>query len=89
MRYDTKPVHRKIIVPWYDTESACFSVLLIMVLVFMLALAGISVSGESAEYHHKIWLPILLLVLSGLVIVSTTVRLFKRLRRRFNKGLNF
>lgn len=89
MRYDTKPVHRRIIAPWYDSESACYGVMIFMVLVFLFALAGISVAGESAEHHQKIWLPILLMVLSGLVIVSTAVRLSKRIRRRFNKGLNF
>jgi hypothetical protein len=60
-----------------------------MGLVFLFALTGISVAGESAEHHQMIWLPILLMVLSGLVIVSTAFRLIKRLRRRFNKGLNF
>jgi hypothetical protein len=89
MRYDQKPVHRKIIVPWYDSETACLGMILIMVLVFLFALAGISVAGESAEHHHKIWLPILLLITSGIVIISIAVRLFKRFRHRYNKDLHF
>ena len=89
MRYDQKPVHRKIIVPWYDSEVACLSIICAMILVFLFALAGISAAGETAEYHSKLWLPILLLFMSGAVIVSTAIRLFKRFSRRFNQDLHF
>lgn len=87
MRYDERPVHRKLIVPWYDSRLTCLVVILSMLLVFLFALSGISAAGESPIRNKVIWLPILLMGLSASVIVSTTVRLFKRLKHRFPKNL--
>ena len=87
MRYDERPVHRKLIVPWYDNQFTCLAVILCMVVVFLFALSGISVAGESPIRHKVIWLPVSLMGLSAAVIVSTAVRLFKRIRHRFAKGL--
>ena len=87
MRYDEKPVHRKLIVPWYDSRITCLIVILSMLMVFLFALSGISAAGESPIRHKVIWLPILLMGLSAAVIVSTAVRLFKRFKHRFPKGL--
>ena len=87
MRYDQRPVHRKLIVPWYDSQITCLIVLVCMLLVFLFALSGISVAGESPVRHNVIWLPILLMGLSTAVIISTVVRIFKRFKHRFSKGL--
>jgi len=87
MRYDQKPVYRKLIVPWYDSETACFIVIVFMLLVFLFSLAGVAVATEAAEHHSHIWLPILLIVLSGAVIISTVFRLIKRFRYRYSKDL--
>jgi len=78
MRFDEKPIFRKIIVPWYDSETICFLLILFMVLVFLFGIVGLSVSSEIVEYNDFIWMPILLIVLSGWVIVSTVIRLIKR-----------
>jgi len=78
MRFDEKPIFRKIIVPWYDSETICFLLILFMVLVFLFGIVGLSVSSEIVEYNDCIWMPILLIVLSGWVIVSTVIRLIKR-----------
>ena len=87
MRYDEKPVHRKLIVPWYDSRATCLVVILSMLMVFLFALSGVSAAGESPIRHKVIWLPILLMGLSAAVIVSTSVRLFKRFKHRFPKDL--
>jgi len=87
MRYDEKPIYRKLIVPWYDTQKICLFVILLMLLVFLFALAGVSIAGEIPEHRTRIWLPILLIVLSASVIISTAVRLIKRFRYRFSKDL--
>ncbi|KPJ79071.1 MAG: hypothetical protein AMJ54_00870 [Deltaproteobacteria bacterium SG8_13] len=87
MRYDEKPVHRKLIVPWYDNRLTCLIVILSMLVVFLFALAGISAAGESPIRHKVIWLPILLMGLSASVIISTAVRLFKRFKHRFPRDL--
>ena len=89
MRYDQKPVYRKLIVPWYDSETVCVIVIVFMLLVFFFALAGITVAAEKVEYHTHIWLPSILMLLSSAVIISTVIRLIKRYRYRHSKGLNF
>ena len=85
MRIDPNPMFRKVIVPWYDSETACLIVIVFMFLVFLFGFAGISVAREQTEYVEYIWIAILLVILSGAVIVSTTVRLVKRYVRRFSK----
>jgi len=85
MRLDQKPLFKKIIVPWYETERACFFVIVAMFLVFLFGFAGISVVYEKTEYNDYIWAPVFLVVLSGAVIVSTTIRLIKRYIQRFSK----
>lgn len=87
MRYDEKPIYRKLIVPWYDTQKICLVLIVLMFLVFLFALAGVSVAGEYPQHRTKIWLPILLLVMSASVIISTAFRLIKRIRYRFSKDL--
>jgi hypothetical protein len=88
MRYDEKPIYRKLIVPWYDSQKICLFVLLLMLLVFLFALAGVSIAGEYPEHRTKIWLPILVLVMSASVIITTAFRLIKRIRYRFSKDLS-
>ena len=87
MRYDEKPVHRKLIVPWYDNQLTCLIVIFVMLVVFLFALSGISAAAESPIRQKVIWLPIALMGLSATVIVSTAVRIFKRIKQRFSKGL--
>jgi len=80
MRYDQKPVHRRLIVPWYDTEAACYAILLVMFLVFLFSLTGIGVAAAYEEYRRHMWVPVLLLVLSVGVLISTLIRLIRRFR---------
>jgi hypothetical protein len=49
-----------------------------MLLVFLFGLAGIAVAREKIQYNSYIWLPIVLVVLSGAIVVVNTIRLFKR-----------
>jgi hypothetical protein len=85
MRIDQNPLFRKVIVPWYDSEAACFIVIFFMFLIFLFGFAGISVTRENTEYHEHVWIPVLLVAMSGGVIISTTIRLIKRYSRRFSK----
>jgi uncharacterized BrkB/YihY/UPF0761 family membrane protein len=89
MLYDQYPVHRKLIIPWYDSQATCLIVLIFMLFVFLFAGLGISVAGEYIEFRDKIWLPVLLLILSGSVIVLTLVRLIKRWKYRLSSSLDF
>ena len=85
MRIDQNPLFRKVIVPWYDSETACYIVIFFMFMVFLFGVAGISASRENIEFHEHVWVPVLLMVMSGGVIISTTIRLIKRYSRRFSK----
>jgi hypothetical protein len=80
-----KPFFRKDIVPWYDSETACLIIIVFMLLVCLFSFAGISVARENFEYNQYIWVAVLLLVLSGVVIISTTIRLIKRFTSRHLK----
>jgi len=82
MQLDQNPVFRRIISPWYDSTTACWITLAIMTLVFVFATVGIAVAQQSMEFRSHLWLPLILMLLSGSVIVSTLFRLLKRRSRR-------
>ena len=83
MSPDQNVVHRKVVVPWYDTEAVCFSTLFILLLIFLFAIVGISVASEEPDFHQHVWVPIILLALSSGVMVSIAVRLVRRYVTRF------
>jgi multisubunit Na+/H+ antiporter MnhF subunit len=57
-----------------------------MLLVFLFALVGVYFAWENTLYREMIWLPALLAFLSGMVMLSTTVRLIKRWRHRYARN---
>lgn len=85
MLIEKKPFFRKVIVPWYDSETACLILIVFMFLVCLFGFAGISIARENVEYNQYIWIAVLLVVLSGVVIISTTIRLIKRFTSRHSK----
>ena len=85
MQLDQHPVFRKIILPWYDSETSCYFMIVLMIVFILFALVGIKITRETLEYHGYIWVPVLLLVMSSAVIVSTSIRLIKRYTWRFPK----
>ncbi|CAB5094252.1 hypothetical protein D3OALGA1CA_5363 [Olavius algarvensis associated proteobacterium Delta 3] len=82
MQLDQNPVFRRIIAPWYDSTTACWVVLALMALVFVFSTVGIAVAQKTIEFRGHLWLPMILLLLSGSVMVSTLFRLLKRRSRR-------
>ena len=76
---DPKPVYRKVISPWYDSEPLCVWIIVLMLGVFLFACAGISVAGSRTFWSSYIWIPILLAGLSLWVLFTTSVRLVRRL----------
>ncbi len=85
MRLDQNPLFRKVIVPWYDTEKACYTVIVFMLLVFLFGIAGILEASEKTEYNEYIWVPVLMVVMSAGVIVSIAIRLIKKYTHQFSK----
>ena len=78
MRLDQHPVYRKVFVSWYDSEIVCLVFIVFLFVVFLFGFIGISVARETEAYRPYIWVPILLVVLSGGVIISITIRLIHR-----------
>jgi len=83
MRMDQNPFFRKIIVPWYDSDSACYIVIVCMGIIIFFGFSGLSVARENPVTQAYIWIPLLLIVLSAGVILSTLIRLLKRYLHRY------
>jgi hypothetical protein len=60
-------------------------VIVFLLLVFLFAMVGISVTREYPEYSGYVWVPIILLVLSSGIIITTIARLIKRYTRKSTK----
>jgi hypothetical protein len=78
MDFEAEPLYRNIIVPWYDSNLACYVFMVSMAMVLLFALVGISVANEYPQYHQYMWVPVLLAILSGGVVLTTLIRLVKR-----------
>ncbi len=85
MRLDQNPVYRKVIVPWYDSEITCLVLIVLLFVVFLFGFIGISVASESIFYGSYIWVPVILVVVSGGIILSITIRLIRRYANIKNK----
>ena len=72
------PVFRKAIIPWYQSKTAYGISIALMLLVLLFGLAGISVAREEIQYRGYVWLPIVLVVLSGAIAIVNIVRLIRR-----------
>lgn len=70
MSFDTNPVFRKVIVPWYETKGVCWTLIFFMALVVVFGAVGVSVAAGNPGYANFMWVPILLIVLSLVVIIS-------------------
>ena len=78
MLSDKNPVFRKAIIPWYNSKTVCGITIAFMLFVFLFGLAGISVAREQEQYNGYIWVPLVLVVLSGSVIVFNIIRLMRQ-----------
>jgi hypothetical protein len=79
MPSDKNPVFRKAVIPWYNSKTAYIIVIVFLLLVFLFAMVGIP------EYSGYVWVPIILLVLSSGIIITTIARLIKRYTRKSTK----
>ena len=85
MRLDQNPVFRKVIVPWYDSDAACFILIACMCLVILFGFTGILAALENTDYQDHVWVPALLIIMSTVTIITTAARLAKRYFRRYSK----
>jgi len=82
MPSDKNPVFRKPHIPWYQSKTAYYIKLAFMLAVFLVGLVGISVSREFEAYNGYIWVPALLVILSGCLIIAYIIRLIRRYTSR-------
>lgn len=77
MLNDSGPVFRKPITPWYHSKLAYILIILAMLAVFLLGIAGLRVAQEVAAYNGFAWVPVLLMILSGALTITMTIRLIQ------------
>ena len=78
MPSEKSPVFRKPVIPWYQSKTAYSLAIGFMLVVFLVGLVGISVTREYEAYNGYIWVPALLVILSGFLIITSVIRLIRR-----------
>lgn len=78
MPSEKSPVFRKLVIPWYQSKTAYGLTIAFMLVVFMVGLVGISVTRENDAYTGYVWVPALLVILSGCLIITNIMRLIRR-----------
>lgn len=74
---NSSPFFRKAITPWYQSKLAYMIIIVVMLGFFFFGIAGLGVTREVAAYRSYAWVPILLMVLSGALVVTTMIRLIQ------------
>ncbi|MFC1876194.1 hypothetical protein ACFL2E_02805 [Thermodesulfobacteriota bacterium] len=82
MRFDQSPLFRKTISPWYDSETFCVAVILLMVLVSLFSACGLWIARDNSAYNPHLWVPASLLLMCLYVIFSISIRLVRRFSRQ-------
>ncbi len=82
MTFDPNPVHRRLLVPWYDADAACWLMVLGLSPAFLFGLLGLTLASATPEGQRCIAVPLLLVVLSGLVMGANLGRLLRRVIQR-------
>ena len=85
MLLDPKPVYRRLIFPWYDSEIVCFATLLFAGFVVFFGFFGIHAAYETQAYRQYIWIPGLLIAMGLVVFVSIVIRLINRYVQRIDR----
>lgn len=78
MASESKPMFRKVIYPFYDSEKACIAIIIIMLLLLIFSIAGISVAREEPRYNDYVWVPVTLLIMSLAILTPAAIRLIKQ-----------
>ena len=78
MRTGRAPLFRNVIVPWYDADTVCYGIIVLMAAILIFSFFGIAAAREVSAYRGYIWVPLLLALLSAGVLVSTIIRLVRR-----------
>jgi uncharacterized membrane protein len=82
MKLDQNPFFRKAVIPWHDSDLFCILICIFMTFVFLFSKVGFRLALENARYQEHAWVPLVLMVLSGIVLASNLIRLSIRMVRR-------
>ena len=82
MRLDESFTFRRPIVPWYDADGICIATVVFLAAVLGFGAVGVAVARSVPAFHNHLRVPLALVAGSALVILTTTVRLFRRRRGR-------
>jgi hypothetical protein len=78
MRLDPNPLFRRAIIPWYDSTTLCWVLVVFLVALAFFSITGIMVAHSNPEYNGFIWIPWLLLVLCLISALSISWRMIQR-----------
>nr|CBX27360.1 unknown protein [uncultured Desulfobacterium sp.] len=84
MPLKSKPVFRKVVYHFYDTETAGIILIILMMPVILFGITGIVVAIDNPQYSGYIWVPVLVVCLSSVVFLSELIRFIKH---SINRGL--
>lgn len=84
-----KPLFRKVIFPWYYAKSVQILIIIIGLLIIFFAVVGISVAGEYENSHKFIWIPGILLVAAGALVVVAIYRLKRAISQKTSGDIDF
>lgn len=82
MKLDKNPSFRKMVTPWHDSDLFCLVISIFAGHVFYFSNVGISVALEHHQYERYCWVPITLMVLSGILLVTNLFRILSRMVSR-------
>ena len=75
---------RKVIYPFYDSETSCILIIILMLHLLIFSIAGISVAREEPQYNGYVWVPVTLLIMSISILLPAATRLIKHYLARFS-----
>jgi len=79
-------LEKKRILAWYDSTAFYIILALFSLGAAIFSLTGIKVALVAPGYHKYIWVPEMLLVMSLILMVSSSVRLIRRMVARLREG---
>jgi len=82
MKLDHHRSFKKTVTRWHETGLFCLVVSLFTAIVFFFAKVGFDFAQSHEEYNRYRWVPVVLMVLSGILLATNLVRLLAHLITR-------
>ena len=86
MSLEESPVFRRTFIPWYDSTAVCLISILFLDGVFLFSAAGIPVALLAPKFYPYVWVPVVLMVASGGLMLSMAARLIRRYADRIRRS---